>query len=359
MTKEIRRSVHNSGVAIKNFFLWVPKSTKHFFDEIPTSLGHFKSWVFTFRGGLTLACLIALILFPLITQDSYYMIILITAMIYAILSASWDFLAGYAGQVSFGHSVFFGISGYATAIFISFYGYPWPLALLIGGLMAVVFGLLIGIPSLRLKGPYLALATLAFSLILMNLFIMPSFPYGGTDGITGLPALSPDLLVSFFIVLGFMLFTVTFLHAVADSKTGTILKSIRDDEISAESSGINTTKYKLVAFMISAFFAGIAGSLYVLNFRGVNPAVYQPLYSFYAIVMAAIGGIATISGAIIGSFFFILFGEFISRYVPFLGEASLLIFAIILIIIIVLADKGMMNPVIENLKKLYDLLKKR
>jgi len=358
VSKKIWRALDNSGAAIKNFFPWVPKATKNFFKEIPSSMGRFKSWILSFRGGITVVSLTGLMLFPVLTQNSYYTIVILTAMIYAILGASWDFLAGYAGQVSFGHAAFFGIAGYATAILITDQSFSWVLALFSGAFIALLFGLLIGIPCLRLKGPYLALATLAFSLILFNLFMMPSFPYGGSDGIAGLPSFYP-ILTRFFIILGFMLFTLAVLHIIASSRTGTILKSIRDDETCAEASGINTTKYKLFAFMISAFFAGIAGALYTLSFRAVSPAVYQPIYSFYAIIMAAIGGIATISGAVIGAFFFIVLTEILTRYIPFIGESALLIFSIILIIVILMADMGIMNPIIDNFKKLYDLIRRR
>jgi branched-chain amino acid transport system permease protein len=358
LSKKIRRALDNAGSAIDNFFPWVPKATKHFFEEIPPSMKRFKSWMLSFRGAITFISIIGLVLFPLVTQNSYYMIIILTAMIYAILGASWDFLAGYAGQVSFGHAAFFGISGYITAILITDQGFSWIWSLICGAFVALLCGLLIGIPCLRLKGPYLALATLAFSLILFNLFMMPSFPYGGSDGLAGLPAFY-SILTRFFIILGFMLFTLVFLHVVAGSRTGTILKSIRDDEICAEASGINTTKYKLLAFMISAFFAGIAGALYTLSFRAVSPAVYQPIYSFYAIIMAAIGGIATISGAVIGAFFFIVLTEILTRYIPFIGDAALLIFSIILIIVILMADMGIMNPIIDNFKKLYELIMRK
>ncbi|NVM28510.1 MAG: branched-chain amino acid ABC transporter permease [Candidatus Helarchaeota archaeon] len=358
MRKKIRRSLYNSGMAAKNFVSWLPKATKNSISEIPSSLGRFKSWLLTFRGGITIASLIGLILIPVLTGKDYWTFLLITAMIYAIFAASWDFLAGYAGQVSFGHSIFFGVAGYTTAILIKYSGYSWLLALFIGAIVAVLTGLIIGIPCLRLKGPYLALVTLAFSIILFTLFMMPDFPYGGSDGISGLAAISSEWIGLFFIILGFMIFSFISLHAIGDSKTGTILKSIRDDETCAEASGINTTKYKLLAFMISGLFAGIAGGLFVLTNRAVNPAIYQPLYSFYAIIMAAIGGIATISGAIVGSFLFVLLSEFLSRYTPF-GASALLIFAFILIVIIVLADKGVLNPLLDNLKKSYNFLKEK
>jgi len=354
MLKEIRRAFHDSGAAIKNFFYWVPQATKHVIDETPSSLGHFKSWALSFRGGITFVSLIGLILIPLITQNNYYTTLLIYAMIYAILAASWDFLAGIAGQVSFGHAAFLGIAGFTTAILISSYNCPPLLALLIGAITAMLFGLLIGIPCLRLKGPYLALGTLAFSIILFRLFMSSGWPI---KQISGLPKLSSQINI-FFIILGFMLLTFAFLHIITSSRAGKILKSIRDDEICAEASGINTTKYKLLAFAVSAFVAGIAGALMVMVNTTAEYGLFDSQYSFYAIVMACIGGIGTISGAIIGALLFQII-SLISGYLPFLGEAQLLILPIVLLIVILAAEMGVLNPLIDNLKKLYDLLRRR
>ena len=133
---------------------------------------------------------------------------------------------------------------------------------------------------------------------------------------------------------------------------GTVFKSIRDDNKGAEASGINLTKYKLYAFMISAFFAGIAGGLFAMHNRGVNPGVFQPLYSFYAIVMASLGGIATISGSALGSFFFWFVAEIFTDW----PEVSVFIFSIILILVIRFAEHGILKPILERLRDIWDLV---
>jgi branched-chain amino acid transport system permease protein len=296
-------------------------------------------------------------------------------MIYTIFAASWDFLAGYVGQVSFGHSIFLGIAGYTTAFTIRYVLLPWWVALILGALVAVLFGLIIGIPALRLKGPYLALGTLAMSLILYQLFLMGSlgilweraFPgteLFGTDGIGQVPPISWISGLQYFIIFLIMCTTLIILTHLVKSKMGTIFKAIRDDETGAKSSGINTTKYKVYAFMISGFFAGIAGGLFALRFSGVNPGVYQPLYSFYAIIMAAIGGIASISGAALGAFLFV----FLSEMLRLLGDnpnlalgaggfiEPIFIFSIVLILMIRFAEHGILKPALERLQDLWDLL---
>ncbi len=286
-----------------------------------------------------------------LTGNEYLTQIIVTGMILAIFAASWDLLAGFAGQISFGHAAFFGISGYFTAAFVKFFGFHWVLAMIIGAGYAVIFSLLIGIPCLRLKGPYLALGTLAFSLILWNLFLTGTW-LGGTEGISGLPS-TGDIFLVFYVVAAFMVASLVIMRAIVDSRLGTILKAIRDDETCADASGINTTVYKLIAFMISGFFAGVSGALFVLDTTAVNPAVFQTLYSFYAIIMAAIGGIATIYGSIVGAFLFTLLSEFLRP----LAAAALLIFATLLILIVRFAEEGVMNPFLERVQDLWDIIR--
>lgn len=326
-------------------------------EGVRESFKDIKRWFFTFQGGLTIICIIGLISLPYIINDDYYTLILIIVMIFAILAASWDFMAGYVGQVSFGHAMFFGVSGYYTGFMMEDPGLPWYLALIAGSIMATLFGLIIGIPCLRLKGPYLALGTQIISLILFNLFMMETLDplLRGTTGISGLPSVTEDPMEMFFIMFFFMLITLIILIRIGKSKMGTIFKSIRDDEIGADASGINTTKYKLIAFMISGFFAGIAGGLYVVNLRTVGPGIFQPLYSFYPIIMTGIGGIGTITGGVIGSFFF----WFISEWLRPTAEWALLLFAVFLILVMRFAERGLMKPAIERLKDAYDFLRRK
>ncbi|MFW9951953.1 MAG: branched-chain amino acid ABC transporter permease, partial [Candidatus Thorarchaeota archaeon] len=329
------------------------------------------------------------------STDNYIIGIFNTFMIYTIFAASWDFLAGFVGQISFGHSIFFGVAGYVTA-FTTRYGFPWisvdisvfpwdwdvtfiviswlP-ALVLGAIVAVIFGLIIGVPALRLKGPYLALGTLSMSLILYQLLLManlgimweqifPGTELFGTDGIGQVPPISRNPIIQYLIIFLILCTSLILLTHLVKSKLGTIFKAIRDDETGAKSSGINTTRYKILAFMISGFFAGVAGGIFALRFSGVNPGVFQPLYSFYAIIIAAIGGIASISGAALGAFFFV----FLSEILRLLGDnpqltlatggfiEPIFIFSIILIVMIRFAEHGIMKPALERIQDLWDIL---
>lgn len=322
---------------------------------------YLKSWVKTFSGSLTLFTLLIFIFLPFLSQNKNYTHYILRqftlAMIFSILAASWDFLTGIAGQVSFGQAIFFGISGYITAYFISYQNYPIWLAFIIGAVGAAFFGLFIGIPALRLKGPYLALGTLVMNIILLKIFLLGSLEeiFFGSEGISALPKLSSNPVIEYFIVFIFMVIIFIVIFQISKSKFGTILKSIREDETGADASGINTTRYKVYAFIISAFFAGIAGSFYALFTTSVNPTGnYGLIISFFAILMASLGGIATISGSALGAFFFI-FLEFALIEAGY-GIYVQLIFAVILILVVRFAENGILKPVVERLKDVWDVV---
>ncbi len=332
--------------------------------EIPSAMSRLKTWLGTFKGGLTLFCLILISIIPLFTQNDYYLgSMFIVAMIYTIYAASWDFLAGYTGQVSFGQAAFFGFAGYVTADCLIIQNWHWLPSLFFGALMAVLISLIIGIPALRLKGPYLALGTLSFAMILYLLFAMPDILYG-SEGLFGVPRLSNNVVIEYYFVFIFVIISLTIMKAISNSKLGTVFKSIRDDETGAEASGINTTKYKILAFMISAFFAGIAGGFFTMRNTAVSAQIFGSTYSFYPIVMVAIGEIATISGAGVGAFFFIFLIEILRgvadlAWLPagaadFLDDA--LIFSVLLILVIRFAGAGVLKSAIERLKNLWDIL---
>ena len=322
---------------------------------------YFKSWVKTFTGSLTLFCVLSLFILPFLSQNLNFTHVFLRqvtlAMIFSIFAASWDLLTGISGQISFGHSIFFGIAGYICAYLISYQGYPIWIAIIIGALGAFIFGFIIGIPFLRLKGPYLALGTLAVSLVLLKLFLMGSLSdiFFGSEGISALPKLSSNPVVEYIILLVLMIITIIAIIQISKSKFGTILKSIRDDETGADASGINTTRFKIYAFMLSALFAGIAGSCYALYATSVNPTGnFGVTISFFAILMASLGGLTTITGSALGAFFFI-FLEY-SLIVSGAETYVNLIFAVILILVVRFSEHGILKPILERLKDIWDVL---
>jgi len=205
------------------------------------------------------------------------------------------------------------------------------------------------------------------SLILLKLFLMGSLAdwLFGSEGISALPGLAETPVIEYLIILIFMILTFVILIQISKSKFGTILKSIRDDEVGSDASGINTTKYKIYAFMLSSLFAGLAGAFYAMYIGAVNPTGnFGLVLSFFAILMASLGGLATISGAALGAMFFIFFEyALIEIGVVEIGNLAIdfglykyAIFAVILIVIIRFAEHGILRPFLERLKDLWDVL---
>lgn len=330
-------------------------------EKIDNFPRYFKSWALTFSGGLTLFCLVILTIIPFLSNDASFVNFFLPhfslAMIFAIFAASWDLLTGISGQISFGHAIFFGIAGYLCAYLIEYLSFPIIFAFLLGVIGAVLFSLLIGIPALRLKGPYLALGTLAFSLILLKIFLLGSLShiFFGSEGISGLPSLSNSPVIEYLIIFITMIVSFIVIIQISKSKLGTVFKSIRDDETGADASGINTTKYKIIAFVISGIFAGIAGCFYALYNSAVNPSGnFGTTISFFAILMASLGGLTTISGSALGAFFFI----FLEYILIELGAEIYVhvIFALVLILVVRFAERGILKPIVERIKDMWDFL---
>jgi branched-chain amino acid transport system permease protein len=293
--------------------------------------------------GRLIALIFFLILFllPVITQEPYTLRILIFANIFVIFAVSWDFLSGYTGQVNFGHALFFGVAAYTAALLNKYLDWqPWA-TIPIGAIVGVGAGVLMCLPALRLRGPYLSLVTLAFPLIVLG--VIKAFPdiTGGEHGITGLTPLSDSRITAYYISAVIMTISVFIMWKLTDAKsalvrTGIILHAIREDEIAARASGINTIRYKMLAFAIGGFFAGIAGGLFAHFMRIAGPTTLDMLLSFQAIIWTVFGGIVSIYGAVVGVYFLYPLMEFL-RVVP---EFRMLIFAAIVIVILLFMPEG-------------------
>jgi len=284
---------------------------------------------------------------PLISQNPYLIRVIVLTSIFAILAASWDLLSGFTGQVNFGHALFFGVGAYTTALLnIHLHIPPWgsiPLA----AAAAVLAGLIVGIPCLRLKGTYLALTTMAFPIILMGIvFALPDLT-GGELGISGLQRLSNSLLVNYYIYIVTMLVLCTVMWKITDSHTGVIFHAIREDELAVRASGINTTRYKLLAFCLSGFFAGIAGGLYAHYMRIAGPSTLEVSMSFSVVIWAVFGGLATIYGPITSVF--VLFP--LLEFVRFWPEYRTMIFAVVVLLTLLYMPEGLVPWVRDKIEK--------
>lgn len=280
---------------------------------------------------------LVLLLLPVVTQDPYLLRILILTSIFAILAASWDLLSGFTGQINFGHALFFGVGAY-TAALLNLHAQlpPWG-SIPLGALGAVLAGLIIGIPCLRLRGTYLALTTLAFPIILMGIvFAFPNIT-GGELGLSGLSRLSGSRLSDYYITVVVMLGLVTIMWKITDSNTGIIFHAIREDEVAVRAAGINTTRYKLFAFCLSGFFAGISGGFYAHFMRIAGPSTLEVTMSFTVVIWAIFGGIVTIYGPV--GAVFVLFP--LLEFFRFWPEFRMLMFAVIVLLILLYMPDGL------------------
>jgi len=275
---------------------------------------------------------------PMITQDPYFLRILILTSIFAIFAASWDLLSGFTGQMNFGHALFFGVGAYGAALLnLHFHLPPWG-SIPLGALASVLAGLIIGIPCLRLRGTYLALTTLAFPIILMGIvFAIPEIT-GGELGISGLDRIVRSRVAQYYIAVVVMVVLVVVIWKITDSNIGIIFHAIREDEVAVRASGINTTRYKLMAFCLSGFFAGIAGGLYAHFMRIAGPSTLEVSMSFQVVIWSVFGGVVTIWGPV--GAVFILFP--LLEFFRFWPELRMLLFAIVILLILLFMPQGLL-----------------
>jgi len=287
---------------------------------------------------VVLVFLAVLLVFPILVEDLYLIRILTLASIFAIFAASWDLLSGFTGQMNFGHALFFGVSSYTAALLnLHLHIPPWG-TIPLGALAAVLTGLIIGIPCLRLRGTYLALTTLAFPIILMGIVFSIPDVTGGELGISGLERLAKSRVVAFYVIVILMIALVAIMWKITDSKTGIIFHAIREDEVAVRASGINTTRYKLLAFCLSGFFAGIAGGLYAHYMRIAGPSTLEITMSFQVVIWSVFGGVVTIWGPVGAVFILFPLLEFFRLW----PEIRLLLFAFVILLILLYMPEGLL-----------------
>ncbi len=297
-----------------------------------------------------------LILFsiPLFIENKYVIGIVTFMFINALLASSCWFIMT-TGQVTLGHAGFSAIGGYLSAAFVSRYGLNSWLSLLIA--LAVVYSvaLIIGYITLRMKGIYFIVATLAWGEVIRIIFSSWRDPFGGLVGIMNLPP--PDSIkipflynieftskVSlYYLTLFFSILAIIIMHRIYTSPVGLIFQSIRQSEDLAESVGINTMKYKLLAFVIGSIFAGLGGVLYTYNIKNIQPSSFTLLQSTNYLLYVAIGGSSNIAGPIIGAFSLNIFSEFLRP----IREFEPIVFALILIVTIILFRGGFLGFIQE------------
>lgn len=280
--------------------------------------------------------------------EAYFIHLLILVGIYVILALSLNLAMGYTGLINIGHVAFYAVGAYTSALLALNFGFPFWVGFIAGGLLAAVFGLLLAIPTLRLRGDYLAIATLGFAIVVENVLRNWTSLTRGPLGLPGIP--KPMLFgtsfngVSFLILVAiFAAVTYFIIRYIVKSPYGRVLKSIREDELVAGSLGKNVIKYKTQALVISAFFAGVAGSLYAHYINFIDPTTFTILESILIISMIIIGGLASVKGSVIGAIILVLLPEPL-RFLPIpsfaVGAIRQMIYAFLLIIILVKRPQG-------------------
>jgi len=255
----------------------------------------------------------ALFLLPAIADD--YILYVANLIGISIIGAlGLNLLTGCTGQISLGHAAFVGVGGYATAVLITRVGVPFWFALPIGGLASALVGLIIGIPSLRVKGLYLCIATLAAQFILEWIFVHWESVTQGIRGINVPPPSVGSFVFDtersfYYITLLFVVIGVGFARNLLRTKWGRAFVAIRDRDLAAEMMGINLFRYKLIAFALSSFYAGIAGGLWVCFIKVITPEHFPFSLSIEYLAMIIVGGLGSVLGSILGAIFMIVVPE--------------------------------------------------
>lgn len=280
------------------------------------------------------ACLIIYALIQGLTMadiiGAYWQLNIIIIGINIILASSLNLINGFTGQFSIGHAGFMAVGAYVSAIITVKFHLPFILAILVGAAGAGLLGFVIGLPTLRLSGDYLAIATLGLGEIIRITIL--NIPYvGGASGFMGIPRYTNFTWVFFM-----MIFTLFFIKNFVNSTHGRACISVRENEIAAEAMGIDTTKYKVLAFTIGAAFAGVAGALFSHCFYIAHPNTFNFMKSFDILTMVVLGGLGSISGSITGAIML----TFISAALADYPEWRMIIYALSLIILMLYRPQG-------------------
>ena len=294
---------------------------------------------------IVLGCLVVLgfVALPFLIEG-YWVRVTTSILMYAIVTAALNIIAGFAGYAAFGNIVFFGIGAYTTAMLMLRVGFPWWGGVIVGGLLAAVYAILLGIPILRLRGHYFAIATLGINRATEQIALDWGSFTGGGKGITlPLPKMEIQQFYAmiYFIMFGLLLLTVLANFIISRSRLGYALRAIRDNEDAAEASGIFPARCKIMAWAISAFLTGLTGGVFAYWFSFIEPAtVFDIMIAVKAFVMMMLGGAGTVLGPVLGAFLIewiseTVWGKFLTLHMMILG--------IIMVAVVILIPKGMLE----------------
>ncbi len=299
----------------------------------------------TLANSPLLLVVAAFVAVPLVVTNMYYLQVLVFIGIYAILALSLNLLNGYVGLLSIGHAAFYAIGAYASAKLTMELALPWALAMAGAGTIAGLCGYLIAKPTLRLSGIYMTLVTLGFNMIL---FLVLQNWMGFTNGPLGIMDIPPPSLFGraadsrvhyYYLILTLVLLTVFSMHRLMNCRFGRALTAIRENELAAEATGVDTTRYKVQAFVLAAFYAGIAGSFYAHFVKYISPDSFTINESFILLAMLAFGGQGNLLGPMVGAAALILIPEVFRP----LQEYRMFVYGGVLIVMMLVRRQGLLG----------------
>jgi len=293
------------------------------------------SWTRFVAEVAVLVALFTLVQYAITTEllSQYYEINLNSMCINIILAVSLNLINGFTGQLSLGHAGFMAVGAYVSVIMTNRLDLPFIAGVLAACLAAALAGFIIGVPTLRLKGDYLAIATLGFGEIIR--VVLQNIDYvGGPSGIMGI-----EKLTTWGWLFASTLITLVVIINLVNSSYGRAIISVREDEVAAELMGINTTRYKVLAFVIGAMFAGLAGALYAHYFYIIKPDTFNFLKSFDILVMVVLGGLGSTTGAVIAAIFITTLTAALQSF----PAIRMILYALILIIVMIYRPQGLMG----------------
>ena len=272
--------------------------------------------------------------------SAYILSILTVAYYFGVFAMAWDLLFGFAGEVNFGPTFLIGLGAYGAAILDANFGQPIFVCVIAGALVALVGGLLLALPALRLRGPYFGLVTLVAVLLLQNFIVIFAHITGGEIGMTVPDVLSADANANYWYALAFLFVCTIILFGLSRSAVGLILQASGQDAIAAQALGFNVTKHKVAAFCVSAVFSGMAGAMLVFYEGAASvDTVINLSIAVQVIIAAVLGGRRTIIGAVLGSIFLILANEFLRP----LGQLNTFVVAAVALAVILFFPDGFLG----------------
>ncbi len=301
-----------------------------------------QDFVFSPRYGGFIALLAAVLIAPLFLDGLYEFDLAILVFINASVAITLNLLVGYAGQISLGHAAFFGLGGYGTAILATRHDWPALAALLAGVLLVAAVAFLIARPILRLKGHYLAMATLGLGMIIYLVITTETGLTGGPDGMSVAPMeifgyMVFDELVWYWIT-GILLLLIYLLAVnVIESPVGRALRAVHGSEIAAINSGVNVTHYKTLIFVVSAMVAALMGGLFAFYSGFITPTSSDFMHSIEFVVMVVLGGMASVVGAVVGAVLLTLLPQFLAA----MADYKWLTYGLILMLVMIFMPKGL------------------